>query len=190
MHMRLDQFVGEQAEQLSEDYSLDGQQHSWGRQAGRGQQQVVRPSRCRQRFSCQRDRSCVMNRCPSVMQLLSGVSSTIRALQVHFPLPPASSGNGAALATLTFPSLQQAVQGGAEASESAMVVLAALRQMQQGADLPLVRGSYTGNRHAASQPVLLSIVVGLNAPCLACRPAMGGADKHPAARVSRCGWCG
>jgi hypothetical protein len=41
MHMRLDQFVGEQSEQPSEDYSLDSQQHSWGRQAGRAQQQVV-----------------------------------------------------------------------------------------------------------------------------------------------------
>ena len=41
MHMRLDQFVGEQSEQPSEDYSLDSQQHSWDRQGGRTQQQVV-----------------------------------------------------------------------------------------------------------------------------------------------------
>ncbi len=43
MHMRLDQFVGEHSEQPSEDYSLDSQQHSWGRQGGRAQQQVVEP---------------------------------------------------------------------------------------------------------------------------------------------------
>lgn len=49
MHMRLDQFVGEQSEQPSEDYSLDSQQHSWGRQGGRAPQQVAKPSRCWQR---------------------------------------------------------------------------------------------------------------------------------------------
>jgi hypothetical protein len=43
MHVRLDQFVGEQSEQPSQDYSLDSQQHSWGRQGGRAQQQVVKP---------------------------------------------------------------------------------------------------------------------------------------------------
>jgi hypothetical protein len=72
------------------------------------------------------------------MQLSSSANSTVCAPQAHSALPPASSGNGAALATLAFRSLQQAVQGGAEASESAMVVLAALRQMQQGEGLLLV----------------------------------------------------
>jgi hypothetical protein len=72
------------------------------------------------------------------MQLVGSDNTTFCVPQVQSSLPPASSGNGAALATLAFPSLQQAVQGGAEASESAMVVLAALRQMQQGEGLLLV----------------------------------------------------
>lgn len=49
--------------------------------------------------------------------------------------PPAFAAEAAGLATAAFPSLQQAAQGGGQLEGQAMIILAALRQLQQGETL-------------------------------------------------------